>query len=62
MTERVLASFGELREDTCLITHGGVIAAIMAARFPGEGRHRYQWQPKNGFGYAITEDSFQPIP
>ena len=62
MTERVLAAFGELREDTCLVTHGGVIAAIMTARFPEEGRHRYLWQPKNGCGYAITEDSFEPIP
>jgi hypothetical protein len=33
----------------------------MAARFPEEGRHRYQWQPKNGCGYAITDDSFEPI-
>ena len=62
MTERVLAALAELQSDTCLITHGGVIAAIMAARFPGEGRHRYQWQPKNGCGYAITDDSFEPIP
>ena len=62
MTERVMAAFRELQTDTCLITHGGVIAAIMAARFPEEGRHRYQWQPKNGCGYAITDDSFEPIP
>ena len=62
MTERVLAAFGELRKDTCLVTHGGVIAAIMAACFPEEGRHRYQWQPKNGCGYAIIGDSFEPIP
>ena len=62
MTERVLRAFRELCEDTCVITHGGVIAAIMAARFPEEGRHRYQWQPKNGCGYAITDDSFEPIP
>ena len=62
MTERVLAAFGELQTDTCIVTHGGGSAAIMAARFPEEGRHRYLWQPKNGCGYAITEDSFEPIP
>ena len=62
MTERVLAAFRELCEDTCVITHGGVIAAIMAACFPGEGKHRYQWQPKNGCGYAIYCDHFEPIP
>ena len=58
MTRRVLNAFRELREDTCLVTHGGVIAAIMAALYPGEGKHRYQWQPKNGHGYRITEDGF----
>ena len=62
MTERVLSAFSEIRTDTCIVTHGGVIAAIMAARFPEEGKHRYQWQPKNGCGYAITDDSFEPIP
>ena len=62
MTERVLAAFRELCKDTCIITHGGVIAAIMVACFPGEGKHRYQWQPKNGCGYAIYCDHFEPIP
>ena len=62
MTARVQVAFAEIRTDTCIVTHGGVIAAIMAARFPEVGRHRYQWQPKNGCGYAITDDSFEPIP
>ena len=62
MTERVLSAFADIRTDTCIVTHGGVIAAIMAAMFPQEGKHRYQWQPKNGCGYAITDDSFEPIP
>ena len=62
MTERVLSAFADIQKDTCIVTHGGVIAAIMAARFPEVGRHRYQWQPKNGCGYAITDDSFVPIP
>ena len=29
MTKRVLDAFAEIRENTCIITHGGVIAAIM---------------------------------
>ena len=61
MTQRVLEAFSELKEDTCIVTHGGVIAAIMAHRFPEEGRHRYQWQPKNGRGYCITEHGFSEL-
>ena len=62
MTRRVLEAFSELSEDTCIVTHGGVIAAILAHLFPGEGRHRYQWQPKNGCGYRITENGYRELP
>ena len=55
MTQRVLQAFSEIREDTCLVAHGGVIAAIMAHLFSEEGKHRYQWQPKNGGGYIIAD-------
>ena len=55
MTKRVLDAFHEIREDTCVITHGGVIAAVMELLFPDEGKNRYQWQPKNGGGYAVTD-------
>ena len=61
LASRVLDAFAEIREDTCLVTHGGVIAAIMAHLFPEEGKHRYQWQPPNGHGYCITEDRYQAI-
>ena len=61
MTQRVLAAFSELKEDTCLVTHGGVIAAIMAQLFPEEGKSRYQWQPKNGHGYCITGHGFTDL-
>ena len=54
MKERVLQAFSEIKEDTCIITHGGVIAAIMEHLFPDEGKNRYLWQPKNGRGYAVT--------
>ena len=48
MTRRVLEAFRELPDGTALVTHGGVIAAIMASLFPADGKHRYQWQPRNG--------------
>jgi len=56
MTARVLSAFEALEragEDTVLVTHGGVIAAIMAFRFPEEGKNRYQWQPAPGRGYRL---------
>lgn len=61
MTQRVLEAFRELKEDTAIITHGGVIAAIMAALFPGEGKNRYQWQPKPGCGYFLRDGGYWPL-
>lgn len=58
MRQRVLAAFSEIREDTCIITHGGVIAAIMEHLFPDENKNRYEWQPKNGCGYAICGNDY----
>ena len=58
MKQRVLEAFSEIREDTVLITHGGVIAAVMQQLFPVENRNRYEWQPKNGCGYLISGDSY----
>ena len=54
MKARVLAGIERLRadgRDTILVTHGGVIAAIMANLFPNENRNLYQWQPVPGGGY-----------
>lgn len=65
MTSRVLAAFDALEsagENTVLVTHGGVIAAIMAARFPEEGKNRYQWQPAPGRGYRLEGAAYSPIP
>ena len=62
MKQRVLSALSELREDTCILTHGGVIAAIMEHLFPEEGKNRYQWQPKNGCGYIVRQDQFESIP
>ena len=62
MNARVLAAFSEIKEDTCIITHGGVIAAIMEHMFPNENKNRYEWQPRNGCGYIISENRFKVIP
>lgn len=62
MKERVLQAFSEIREDTCIITHGGVIATIMERLFPNEGKNRYEWQPKNGQGYLISDIKYTNIP
>ena len=62
MTRRVLEALRELPDGTALVTHGGVIAAIMASLFPEDGKHRYQWQPRNGHGYEIRGGTYRPIP
>ena len=62
MRERVLIAFSEIREDTCIIAHGGVIAAIMDQMFPDESKNRYEWQPQPGHGYAIEDNSYRRIP
>lgn len=61
MKQRVLEAFAELREDTVLVCHGGVISAIMEHLFPEEQKTRYDWQPKNGRGYRISDGSYEII-
>lgn len=59
MTQRVISGFQDLAAGEgvrVLITHGGVIAAIMAHLFPQEGKHRYGWQPKPGCGYRLEQE------
>ena len=61
MKARVLEGFAEIREDTVLVCHGGVIAAIMAHLFPEENKSRYEWQPENGRGYCLQDNSYIPL-
>ena len=58
MKQRVLAAFADIREDTVLICHGGVIAALMEHLFPEENKSRYEWQPKNGKGYCLKDGTY----
>lgn len=53
MAQRVLAAWNALTEDTLLVTHGGVIACIMAQLFPDAGNSRYEWQPAPFEGYLL---------
>ena len=61
MRRRVLEALADLKEDTCIITHGGVIAVIMQHLFPEERKSRYQWQPQNGRGYCIQNNDYQML-
>ena len=62
MKQRVLEAFSEIKEDTAVICHGGVIAAIMVYLFPEENKTRYDWQPMNGCGYVIIDYGYNSIP
>jgi len=56
MTGRVIDGLTRLMgegRDTLIVTHGGVIAAIMTYLFAGENKNRYEWQPKPGGGYIV---------
>ncbi len=61
MKQRVLEAFHEIRRDTVLVCHGGVIACIMEHLFPEEQKSRYEWQPENGCGYAVSNAGYQRI-
>lgn len=62
MTQRVLEAFAQIPDNTVVITHGGVIAAIMAHLFPTENKNRYQWQPRPGNGYEIMDGQYRRLP
>ena len=56
MTERVIRGLNRLLDDgrdALVVTHGGVIAAVMAYLFSEENKNRYEWQPSYGGGYVI---------
>ena len=65
MEARVMEAFRELQnvfmsdteEDVVVVTHGGVIAAIMCNLFPEEDKIRFDWQPAPGCGYVIVSES-----
>ena len=63
MKKRAIAAFTALSGNAgsaLVVTHGGVIAAIMAHLFPGEGKNRYSWQPQPGCGYTLFFEGLRP--
>lgn len=65
MKNRVREGLKALRarqENVVLVTHGGVIAAIMEQLFPQEGKSRYEWQPEPGRGYLVWGQDYRSIP
>ena len=62
---RVIAAAERLTGDSLIVTHGGVIAALLEHWFPKEGKNRWDWQPDFGCGYeVILEESrrtYRPI-
>ena len=56
---RALAALRAQKRDVLAVVHGGTIVHIMQALFPGEGKNRYEWQPKPGFGYEIDMNILQ---
>lgn len=64
MKKRVLDALPSLLacpDTVVLVTHGGVIAAIMEAMFPEDGKNRYTWQPKPGNGYLLEENGYREV-
>lgn len=51
--QRVFSAADSLAEDSLIVTHGGVITAIMQHWFPEENKGFYDWQPACGCGYRI---------
>ena len=63
MSERAARALSRLiadDRDALVITHGGVIAAIMALLFPEENKSRYDRQPSFGGGYSVELLSGKP--
>lgn len=64
MLQRVLEGYEALQAQAApvvLVTHGGVIAALMAHLFPEEEKSRYAWQPRPGHGYVLKNGSYKEL-
>lgn len=63
MTERAIRAADMIfrNEYAAAVTHGGIIAAVMAHFFPHENKNRYQWQPEPAGGYLIFLDNGVPV-
>ena len=50
---RVIRAANGIARDALIVTHGGVIAALMFHWFPEEKKNRWDWQPDFGRGYEV---------
>lgn len=60
-SEEAVEKILETGKDSLVVTHGGIIAGLMAAWFPWEGKNRYTWQPRPGQGYEIIWEQGKPL-
>lgn len=59
MRARAFAALERLYDsdsDALIVTHGGIIAAVMQHLFPDAGKNRFEWQPEPGHGYTVCFD------
>ncbi|NLV86972.1 MAG: histidine phosphatase family protein [Clostridiales bacterium] len=63
MEKRVIPAIRAIfkEKSSVTVTHGGVIACIMAQFFPHEGKNRYQWQPAPAEGYRLLLKDSIPV-
>lgn len=55
------SAFSEIQEDSYIITHGGVIAAITEHLFINENKTVFEWQSKRGRGYAVEQHDYRML-
>lgn len=64
VAQRVRPAFDALLadgRDTILVTHGGVVAAIMTDLYPDSNASRYEWQREPGQGWCVTFEAGKPV-
>ncbi|MBQ4577966.1 MAG: histidine phosphatase family protein [Clostridia bacterium] len=64
VANRVHPAFAALLEDgrdAIVVTHGGVIAAIMTDLYPDSMAGRQDWQGEPGHGWSVTFDGGKPV-
>ena len=64
VAQRVRPAFEALLadgRDTVLVTHGGVVAAIMTDLYPDSNASRYEWQREPGQGWCVTFEAGKPV-
>ena len=64
MVGRIMPAFRALVDDgrdAIVVSHGGVIAAILHHLWPESGKSRYEWQPQPGHGWSVVLEDGRPV-